>query len=111
VREERNEEEESVHENEGDGSIYTELDGQNQLLLILSNGWNSAWRARMIKGWNLYLGMQQHVLGVKKGRYSLKKNQLRGNTCWNLRGAEAESERGLNQHGLAELHVWTGLGS
>jgi hypothetical protein len=60
------------------GSIYTELDGQDQLLLISSNGWNSAWGARMIKGWNLYLGMQQHVLGVKKGRYSLKKKSIKG---------------------------------
>jgi hypothetical protein len=40
----------------GMGSFYTELDGQDQLLFISSNGWNSAWGARKIKGWDLYLG-------------------------------------------------------
>jgi len=32
--------------------FYIELDGQGQLLLISSNGWNSAWGARMINGWD-----------------------------------------------------------
>ncbi len=32
--------------------FYIELDGQDQLLLISSNGWNSAWGARRMKGWD-----------------------------------------------------------
>jgi hypothetical protein len=54
----------------GMGSIYTELDGQDQLLLITSNGWNSVWGATMIKvgiyTWVARLGCQEWKIFVQK---------------------------------------------
>jgi hypothetical protein len=59
--------------------FYIELDGQDQLLLISSNGWSLAWGARMINGCESRRGQQEESKGgIYTWAASLKKISTKG---------------------------------